>query len=281
MRVQVAGGRGFIGAAVAAALRRAGVDVEVSGREPALVPAAHRPRRPIETLIWCAGGRGDLAAMTEAHVEAPLRAVRINPGLRSVVYLSSGEVYGSQAVPFRETAPRLGKGDYARSKISGENALAALCAERRLALTILRPAVVYGPGQAGTMLIPSAITHLCEGRPLALTAGEQTRDWVHVDDVAAAVAATVARHGAGIYNLGSGREVTVRAAMEPLAEAVGPHARALLRWGELPYRAEEQMRYALDADLAEEALRWRPRIGFAEGVAECVRAFRALVGASA
>lgn len=270
----VAGGRGFLGKAIARALERAGWRVSVSGREGAA--AADE-----EVLLWCAGGRGGRegapAALWHVHVEAACAAVSARPALRQLVYVSSGEVYGEQAAPFGEEAPLLGKSPYALAKIRGEDALSALCWQRDVALTIVRPSLIYGPEQAPAMLLPAAIRALLDGEPFATTAGEQTRDWIFVDDVAAAVAAICARPPAqlrGVYNLSSGQERSVRSALTAAAALVGGRAPALLQWGALPYREHETMRYALASARARQDLAWAPRTSFEEGLAVSVAAAR-------
>ncbi len=269
----MAGGRGFVGGAVMRALARAGAPAMASGR-PApgeLISDALLGDVAADALVWCAGGRAGAAPMlSRMHVDAACAAVMALPALRAVVYVSSGEIYGAQATPFREEAPRLGTSAYARAKMRGEDALAAQCARRGVALAIVRPAVVYGPGQAAQMLVPSAIAQLTRGQELAVTSGEQTRDWIFVDDVAAGIAAAVAQRAEGVFNLGSGREVTVRAMIEAIAAAVGGEAAAQVRWGALPYRDGEPMRYALCARRARAQLGVSAEVSLADGLAACV-----------
>jgi nucleoside-diphosphate-sugar epimerase len=212
MHAHVAGGHGFIGSAVVRALLPHGHVVTRSGREP--IPMDTRAQA--HTLVWCAGaGRDEPQGLWPVHVEAACATVDSLPRLRAVVYVSSGEVYGVQPVPFTEASPRLGASPYAKAKMQGEDAVSALCWQRGLALAILRPAVVYGPGQAATsMLIPTLIAQLMQQQRVQVTAGEQTRDWVFVDDVAAAIATVVAGEREGVYNLGSGTELSVRKMIE-------------------------------------------------------------------
>lgn len=262
--VHVVGGRGFLGAAVVRALRCEGAAVTVSGRAPGQLDRAAR------LLVWSAGGRaGEAAELEEAHVQAPLAALAAMPRVEAVVYLSSGEIYGAQPPPFDERAPRLGTSAYARAKIRGEDALGGACAERGLRLVVVRPSVVYGAGQRPTQLLPQALEELRAGRALALTAGEQTRDWIHVDDVARAVATLALGPHCGAFNVGSGQERTVRAALAELAQLLAAPAE-LLRFGALPYRPDEPMRYALRCDRLQIEAGFRPRVEWREGLARCL-----------
>jgi len=263
MRVLVAGGRGFIGARAVRALAEVGHQVGIleAGDDLAAVGGAGW-----DALVWAAGARRATVDENRAeHVDAAVAAVRACAGVPRVVYLSSGEIYGAQAAPFVEDAPLLGTSPYALAKIAGERALPGA--------VVLRPAVVYGPGQRGVMFVPSLVAALAAGERFAMTAGEQTRDLVHVDDVATAIAAAVVGP-VGTYNVATGVEHTMRAIAEQVAARFGDAAPALLDIGALPYRSGEQMRYVLDPTRACDGLGWRARISLADGLDAVVAARR-------
>jgi nucleoside-diphosphate-sugar epimerase len=255
VRLGVAGGQGFIGARLVAGLD--GVSLGRAGVEGAF-----------DTIVWAAGRRAhDPAELEAAHVAAPLAALaHVEPGGR-FVYLSSGEVYGPAEVPFRETQTPDPRSPYARAKVRGEAALAEAADRAGVTLTVLRLAVVYGPGQAGNMLLPTLFASLRAGRRFAMTAGDQTRDFVHVDDVVTASRAALAAPG-GTYNVGSGVETRVAELALAFARAVGGEAAtALVGLGDLPYREDEQMRYLLDGTKARAALGFAAQVALADGLA--------------
>lgn len=254
MKVLVAGGRGFIGARAVSAVAAAGHEAGVLEHDDDVAAVCGAGW---DALVWAAGARrATLEENQVDHVEAPLAAIAHLPSLARVVYLSSGETYGAQDVPFVEDAPLLGSSPYALAKIEGERALAAACAARAIDLTILRPSVVYGPGQRGPMFMPSLVHALTHDERFAMTPGEQTRDLVHVDDVAAAIALALTGP-AGTYNISSGTEITLRDLALELARRMGKSA--LLDIGALPYRPGEQMRYVLSPARAAAALGWHAR----------------------
>jgi UDP-glucose 4-epimerase len=253
-RVAVGGGRGFIGAAVCRALSAAGFDVVPFGREGA-ASLGHA-----DTLVWAGGRReADLAANRAAHVDAPLAAARaLAP--RTIVYLSTGEIYGHAPVPFTEDGPIDPRTPYAIAKREGEVGLAAAAP----AVYLVRPAVVYGPGQPPRMLIPRVLAAVRAGQPIALTAGDQTRDFLHLDDLVELIVCCVADDPSpGLYNAGTGRETTVRAACLLLAR----DRASLLDFGALPPRPDDQLRYALDPTRAATRLGWRARVSLEDGLA--------------
>lgn len=265
-RIAVAGGTGFIGRHLCAALAARGARVIPFGAEG---PPADR----VDALVWAAGRRGDdVALLTEQQVDAPQRALqRLQP--RRLVYLSSAEVYGRAAVPFCEDEAPNPETAYGRAKLAGERALARACAAASTSLIVLRPTVIYGPGQAPTMLLPAALAALRAGRPFPCTTGEQTRDFLHVADLVALIQRGLDDDAPpDLYNAGSGEERPVRDALALLAAAIGPGAADLLQMGALAARPGEAQRYVVSIERAAARLGWQPRISLAQGLADLTRA---------
>jgi len=269
-KVAIAGGHGFIGKHLVDALRRDGHEVRAFGPEGF--------EAPCDVLIWAAGGRSAEAdALEEAHVAAPARTVRAcRP--RTVVYLSTAAVYGRAEVPFRESSPPSPQGPYAEAKWRGERAVREACDEVGARLFVLRLAVVYGPGQRSSMLLPSAVASLVAGEPFDASEGLQTRDFLEVSDAVALVRRCLEEDAPpGVYNAGTGHEVPVRSVLLALADAIGPDRRTLLRLGALPLRSGEAERSVLAPDLAVELLGWRARVDLADGLRRLVEDERARV----
>jgi UDP-glucose 4-epimerase len=103
---------------------------------------------------------------------------------------------------------------------------------------------------------------LWEGRPPTLYGhGEPTRDYVHVEDVVSALRS--ASGTAGIFNVATGRETSVREVFDHLQQAAGTSLEPQLA----PLREGELRRSLLDASHAAEALGWRASIAFEDGAA--------------
>jgi nucleoside-diphosphate-sugar epimerase len=126
-------------------------------------------------------------------------------------------------------------------------------------------------------VIPHVIRTLLRGEEVRVTAGAQLRDYAHVDDhVSAFVLAGIRplARNAAIYNTGSGEVITLRALLEAVADAVGPDARAQLRFGAVPYRDSEVWEMCCDVGAARRELGWQPRVSLADGLARTVGWFR-------
>lgn len=181
-----------------------------------------------------------------------------------LVFFSTGLVYGAQPGPFREDMDCLPAEPYGQSKLAGEALVGAFSRATDSPLTVFRPSVLYGPGAPPGMLLVSMLEALRKQEPFAMTAGEQLRDFLYVDDAAEAVAAVIEQRAAGTWNLASGDSQTVRQAAE-IGAAIAKRP-DLLKPGELPYRANEVFDYRLDADALQRAVGFRPRVGLAAGL---------------
>jgi UDP-glucose 4-epimerase len=306
-RIVVSGGAGFIGSHVVRAHLAAGDDVTVlddlsSGRAenvPPGVPLVQADVRSAEARTLLATGRFTVlnhhAAQMDVRrsVEDPVFDAEVNVvgllnllqgvrdgDVRRVVFASSGgTVYGDGApTPTPEHAPKLPASPYGTAKLTSEYYLATFSLLLGVETVALRYSNVYGPrqnphGEAGVVAIFGK--RLLAGEPITIYGdGEQTRDLVFVEDVAAANVLASERALAAptsldvrAYNIGTGVETSVNRLAELLAGAAG--GRHEVRHA--PARAGEIQRSALDVHKAEQGLGWRPRVELAEGLARTLR----------
>lgn len=265
-RILVAGGRGFIGREVVAALNAAGHEALATGRSDTAAAAT----QGWDALVWAAGGRPVSAEQCIAdHAHAAVKTARAIPGLKKIVYMSSAEVYGLQDVPFREDAPLLGASPLGQAKIAGEHSIGAAAPGARL--TILRPCWVYGPGLAPSTFLPTLTHALHHRRRYPMTPGQQTRDLVYVDDVVRAVVRALDDDApGGTFNIGTGRETKVLEMALLIAERVRPDAIALLDVGARPYREGEAFRVAVDVSRATQQLGFTATVSLEDGLTRMV-----------
>jgi UDP-glucose 4-epimerase len=216
------------------------------------------------------------------NVLGTINALRasVEAGARRFVFASSGgAVYGEQDVfPAREDHPRRPESAYGVSKLCGEEYLALYRRASGLGTLALRYANVYGPGQdplgeAGVVAI--FCERLLAGREAVINGdGLQTRDYVHVSDVAAINALALESAVTGALNVGTGRETNVVEIAKLLAGFTG--SASPIRHG--PAKPGEQRRSAVDPAAAQQALGWQPRIGLEQGLAETAAWFRSRSG---
>jgi nucleoside-diphosphate-sugar epimerase len=148
-----------------------------------------------------------------------------------------------------------------------------------LSTVVLRPAMIYGPGQRdAAKLIPYVTRCFLTGEVPVLSSGQRPIDWVYVDDVveAFAMAAVAPRLGGDVIDIGSGRLHTVAEIVRMLATATG--AALEPRFGGLPDRAAEHVA-AADTETARRVLGWTSITPLEEGLARTVEDVRATLAA--
>jgi UDP-glucose 4-epimerase len=106
--------------------------------------------------------------------------------------------------------------------------------------------------------------------PEVYGSGEQTRDYVYVDDVVRANMSSVEYDGSVTVNIGTGQEITVNEVFRTVREKTG----AKVKKTHGSARPGEQQRSVLSYEKAHEKLGWRPEMSFEEGVSKTVEWFR-------
>jgi len=136
--------------------------------------------------------------------------------VKKVIFASSSEVYGHpQQLPEKEENGVIAWSPYTTVKIYGEQLLEALWRHYRIQTVALRFFNVYGPGQAGNdygFVVAKFIKQALNGESLTVYGdGNQTRDFVYVDDnIAAAIAAFEKSFSRSqVINVGTGKETSV------------------------------------------------------------------------
>jgi UDP-glucose 4-epimerase len=206
-----------------------------------------------------------------------LEAVRREAPGAAVVFVSTGgAIYGEGAdreLPFGEDSPLVPEAPYGQSKLAGEGYVGFYRRMHGLAAISLRLGNVYGPrqdplGEAGVIAIFCG--RLRDGsRPTVFGDGHQTRDFIYVDDVVAAMLCASERLRSGtegiadVYNVGTGRETTVLELAEMLASIGG---RDDFEPEMAPPRAGEIQRCAIDPGKAGADLNWHADTGVGEGL---------------
>ena len=296
MRALVAGGGGFVGSALVAALAAVGHDVSVMTTGERALPSPIRTLRldrwhpgcllgaepaPWYDWIFNAAAYGvdpsqtDASAAHLANAELPLAFVDLarRAGARALVHVGSCFEYAEPAVrrPLRESDPLETAKTYNATKVAGSLAVVEAARQTGLNAIVARLFGVYGAGERPWRLLPSIHDRLVRGQPVPLSEGSQVRDYLHIDDAAAglmALAASIslAPRAPSIVNLCSGAGVTVRRFAETLADALGA-PRELLQFGAIPMRSREIAYLVGDVGYLNSLTPWRPAYTLESGLA--------------
>ncbi|GIO13154.1 NAD-dependent dehydratase [Cohnella xylanilytica] len=212
----------------------------------------------------------DIDRMADDNVMGTIRllqaAARSERPPEAIVNVGTCEQYGVFAAPATEDMPVRPVSLYAATKTASETIAAAICRLSSIPFAHVRPTLVYGPGQSERYFIPQAIRTFLRQEDLPMTPGEQTRDFLHVDDAVRGLVA-VSRSAdcfGQVVNLGSGRAVSLLEVARLLRRLTNSSSEILA--GSLPYRPSETMRYACDISKITALTGWRPEIPLEAGL---------------
>ncbi len=156
-------------------------------------------------------------------------------GARRFVHMSSVSVYGRVPfLPVDEETPLKKIGDpYGDTKIDAETVIRETAGRRELDLTVIRPTVIYGPGDL--LFLPKLLENLERGAARLIGGGGNTVNLIHVDDVAEFVALVFRTEAATgrVYNLTHPENPTWKELFNAVAATLGIPAPAK----SIPYRA--------------------------------------------
>ena len=201
-----------------------------------------------------------------AHVLEFARAT----GVGSVVFSSSSSVYcGDNLFPIIEEATQLPVSPYAVNKLACEHLIRMYAQSYGLNATILRFFNVFGPRQRASNPYSGVISIFCEkalhSQPLTIYGdGSQTRDFVFVTDVAAAIcaAATSAAVRGAVINIGTGRETRILDLATTIIDITG--GRSEIRFGARQRGSIDRSVAAIDR--ARALLGFRPGVDLRHGI---------------
>ena len=308
-RVIVTGGAGFIGGHLVDALAVAGTEVvSIDRREHPreLPPGVRAVRLDLRDFDATRALVAEIAPARVYHLAAqasvtvsmrePREDIETNvlgtvmlaraaaeAGCERFVFVSSGgAIYGApEALPAGEQSPIAPQSVYGASKAAAELYLDVIARQSGMLTPVVRPANVYGPrqdphGEAGVIAIFAQ--RMLRGEPVTIFgAGSQTRDYVFVNDVVAAIRSAADAPEAATCNVCTGVETSTLRVFDALAAQTGYERAAV--YG--PERPGDVARSVLDPARAGVAWGWRPTVPLDEGLAQTVAWFRANGGGRA
>ncbi len=195
-------------------------------------------------------------------------------GYDRFVNTGTSEIYGAVDVPFREDVCPKPVSPYAVSKYSAEMYCRLGIESYEWPIVMVRPFNAYGPGQSPDRIIPEVIVRALRGEDLAMTTGNQTREFNYVEDLAEGfvLAATVDGVDGELINIGCGEEVKINDLTRRILTLMGDPITA--DFGALPDRPIEIWRMFCDNTKARELLGWTPRHSLEDGLDKTIEWYR-------
>jgi UDP-glucose 4-epimerase len=287
MRAVVTGGAGFIGSNLVDALLARGDEVTVldnlaTGKRENVAPEARFLEQDIraDDLVLDADVVFHLAAQADVNtsVQRPAYDAAVNvlgtvnvleaarrSGAQVVFSSTGGAIYGDVERPAPEETERRPVSPYGIAKLAGEEYLRGWNRIHGTRHVVLRFANVYGPRQDSGLeggVVAIFLERMARAEPTEIYGdGGQTRDFVYVGDVVAALLAGAGRDG-GTYNVGTGAETSV-GELHALCRAASGRDEPP---SHEPARLGDARRSVLDVSLIERELGWRPQVSLEEGL---------------
>ena len=300
MRYLITGGAGFLGTALANRLAAEGHEVHVLDDL-----SAGDPSRLSDDVLFTRGDVRDIPKLWSLlqgtdcvyHLAAKvsvaasnlypreyndvnvggtvclLEAVR-DVGVPKLVLASSGAAYGEQSqTPISESAPPNPGSPYAVSKLAAEYYCRTVGRLAGFETVVLRIFNAYGPGQplpaAHAPVIPLFLRRANNGGSIVIFGdGNQTRDFVYIDDVTDALQAAAVRPGLDgqVINIGSGRECSIRELVSLVENATGRRVNPIFN----PSQEGGVSHSVADIILASRLLGYTPKVSLEEGLQRMV-----------
>src|SRR4030042_5515168 len=300
MRFLITGAAGFLGAPLANALVKdnhsvVGLDDLSTGDPKQLVDAVHLERGDINDRpkLWSMLQGVDCVYHLAARVIVPesvlypreyntvnvggtvtlMEAMR-DVGVRRVIFISSGTIYGNQRLqPVRESNRPNPRSRYAVSKLAAEYYILTIGALWGIETVCLRVFNAYGPGQrlplTNAPVIPYCLRQALDNGTIVIHGrGEQTRDYVYIDDVVEAMvaASSVPDINRMIINVGSGKETSINDLVKKVMEITG--AKPEIVTNQSHDSGPSRMR--ADLAIAKKTLNFSPKYNLEQGILKTI-----------
>jgi UDP-glucose 4-epimerase len=190
--------------------------------------------------------------------------------IKGFVQIGSSDEYGDNSAPQIETQREAPISPYSCAKVTSTHFLQTLYRTEMFPAVILRPFLVYGPGQSEERFIPQIIKGCTSRQEFPVSKGEQLRDFCFIDDFIQAVFAALdnrSAHGE-VINIASGKPISIKKMINTIVDIIGSGEP---QFGQVAYRNGENMALYGDTTKAKEILGWKSSVSLRQGLLETIK----------
>jgi nucleoside-diphosphate-sugar epimerase len=187
--------------------------------------------------------------------------------LKRFIQIGSSDEYGNIPAPQSENMNCVPFSPYSYAKLSGTNFLSMLHLNEKLPVTIIRPFLIYGPGQEINRFLPQLIKACLNKKShFHMTKGEQIRDYCFISDAINAIMMIInsEKFIGEIVNIGSGIPITIKSITELVCSIIGLNQNFIVN--DLQYRENENMALYADISKISNGIGWSPLVSIEDGL---------------
>lgn len=230
-----------------------------------LAGAMHLRKSPKDPLF-----AKDLNFLARTHV---ILEVCKKYAAKKIIFVSSGGAIYENAptVPTGETYAPSPSSLYGLSSLMTEKYVISYCNDNGIDFCIPRVSNAYGPRQWQTGFIPSIIEKLLQNEsPVMHSKGFQTRDFIYIDDLVIALMLLAEKGENTIYNVGSGREVSLKDVFLVIQKTIGTAIKPTYK----PLTTPQTRRSALNIKKVKKQFGWSPKTSIQAGIIKTIRWYK-------
>jgi len=190
--------------------------------------------------------------------------------LKSFVQIGSSDEYGDNVAPQNESQRESPISPYSFAKVASTHFLQMLHKTEGFPAVVLRPFLVYGPGQDDNRFIPQIIQGCINDEEFPTSDGEQLRDFCYIDDIVDVIllALTDKKTYGEVINIASGVSISIKDVILLIKSLVGS---GKPQFGLVLYRAGENMELYADISKAKEILGWSAQVDMTTGLDRTIK----------
>ena len=190
--------------------------------------------------------------------------------IKGFVQIGSSDEYGNNSAPQIETQREAPISPYSCAKVTSTHFLQTLYRTEMFPAVILRPFLVYGPGQSEERFIPQIIKGCTNRQEFPVSKGEQLRDFCFIDDFIQAVFSALDNHSAHgeVINIASGKPISIKKMINTIVDIIGSGEP---QFAQVAYRNGENMALYGDTTKAKEILGWKTSVSLRQGLLKTIK----------